>query len=170
MRHKREFEVLTILLVWLVLFLSFILNLPILNSDEFSNSTMKVSANLVEPIAMVNISPDNIFLGEITRGYETEYKNITITNIGTMDVKVSPILDENTDIVFQNLKFASSTCSSWAYISHWNSSMISHSKNYTNKNGGVYNFCIKLDLTDYDNVILNNKNLSANVTFWIMPA
>jgi hypothetical protein len=170
MRHKKEIGVLTIFLVWLVLFLFFLLNLPVLNSDELSNSTIKISANLVEPIAMINISPNNIFLGEVTRGYETDFKNITIMNIGTMDVKLSPILESNSDAIFQNLKFASSSCSSWSNVSHWNSSIISHSKNYTNKGGETYNFCIKLDLTDYNSTISVSKNLSTNLTLWIMPA
>lgn len=170
MGYKKKIGVFTIFLVWLVLFLSFILYLPTLDSDEYYNSTLKVSANLVEPIAMVNISPNNVFLGEITRGYETNYQNITIVNTGTMDVKISPMLDNNADTVFQNLKFASSSCSTWSNISHWNSSIISHSKNYTSRNGEVYNFCMKLDLTDYENIVSVNKNLSTNITFWIMPA
>lgn len=166
--RKRTIIIFIISLVWLVLF--FIINLPFLNSDEFSNSTIHLSVNIAEPIAMVNISPNDIYFGEITKGYETAPKNITVTNIGTIDVKITPVLDNGADELFNNLKFASASCSSWYNASRWNSSIISHSANYSNRNGEVYPLCIKLDLTNYESEIIQNKTLSANLTFWVMPA
>ncbi len=166
-KKTRNFWVI-ISLVWLILFYS-ISFIPTINSDQYQNSTLRVSVSVDEPVAMVEISPNDIYLGEITKGYETEYKNITVTNIGTLDTQISIInngLDE-----FNYIKLSSGGCSSsWTNISKWASQILSHSKNYSLHNGEIYNFCIKLDLSGYNKTISAPMNLSTNLTIWVMPA
>ena len=156
-----------IFLVGLVLF-SF--SIPVINSDVYANSTIKVSVDIIEPAAIVEISPNEIYFGNVTSDYETELKNITVTNVGTMDVRISPALESGADEIFNYIKLASASCSSWSNITKWNSSIISHSKNYSVKNGDSYNFCMKLDLTDYKKEITLNKSVSTNLAIWVIPA
>jgi len=153
-------------LVWLVAFCFIV---PSVVSDQLQNSSLKVSVNLTEPFAMVSISPGEINLGEITRDYESEPRNISVVNIGTMDVKISPVLDDSSDEVFNYIKLSSASCSSWTSLGKWNSSIISHSQNYSSRNGEVYNFCMKLDLTNYTKTI-TPRNPSTNLIIWVMPA
>ena len=152
--------------------LFFVLFFPIFNfydvsADSYTNSTLNVSAYVVEPTSSVDISPSTIYLGEITKGYSTGLQNITLTNSGSLDIKIQPVLDSSANSVFQNVKFGSATCSTWTSIGNWISGKISKPVNY----GGVsnYNFCIKLDLGSYTQEITNNQNLSKKITLWIMP-
>ncbi len=137
-------------------------------ADEYENSTLNVSVYVREPIARIEISPSSINFGEITKGYFTNFTNVTIINTGDIDLKIQPALSEGANSIFQNLKFGSASCTQWSGLG-WNSSTISRAEEYGGR-GSQYNFCIRLDLRNYQQEIPNNMNLSTQLIIWIMPA
>jgi len=141
--------------------------LSYVSADEYNNLSLNVSVSIREPVAEVEINPTAINLGSITRGYATDFRNITIINRGDLDVKVKPVLSSQNNI-FLNLKFATASCSSWSNISSWTSSKIEKPDEYGGETD--YHFCIKLDLEDYDEEIESDMDLTEEVTFWVMPA
>jgi len=164
--------------IFIFSFFIFIISIiPLGNADVPNNSSLAISANISVPIAKVSISPSSINLGEITKGYATKPKNINVTNIGDLDVKVNPVLDGSANNFFNYLEFNTGTCTSgatWHNISYYNknnlTSTLTHASNYSLGGGGQDNFCIRLDLTDYSDEIITNSNLMTNLTFWVMPA
>lgn len=156
--------------IFVLLFLaSTFIIIPFGHADQYQNSTINISVDVSVPIARVSISPNSIDLGQTTKGYATIPKNITITNVGDLDVTVKPLLDNNANEIFQNLKFATASCSLWSNISNWESSTISNSPTYGGT-GSQYNLCIKLDLTNYQSNISSELTPSTNLIFWVMPA
>lgn len=153
--------------IFLFIFAPLFFTIPYVSADNYSNSTLSVSANITEPVASVEISPTNIDFGRITKGYSTNYSNITIKNTGDINVRVRPMFSSG-DYLFNYLKFSTASCSSWSGISTWQSAIISHSPVYGSGNGEEYHFCMKLDLSDYNDSISSHKS-SANITFWVMP-
>ncbi len=146
------------------------------SADTYTNSSLTVSVNISQPTAMIEIFPNNINLGETTAGYETISKNITIKNVGDLDLKLSPILEENADKIFDYLEFATDDdCSTWHNVTYYRSHNLTSSTlnpptTYRGGDGDQYNSCIKLDLTDYPDTITSGLNLSTNLILWVMPA
>lgn len=153
-------------LALLLILLSFF---PLIFADELHNSTLFVSAKLKEPIAKIRISPSFIDFGEITRGYETDVKNITITNIGTMDLRIKPVLSSGSDEIFKNVRFSSASCSSFSSYESFSSAIIDKPKKYEEV-GESYNICLKLDLKSYKEEIPFERNASGSIVFWVIPA
>jgi len=173
MNYKETGIILIISLVWLVLFFSFIFSLPLLNSDEFSNSTIRIHVNIVEPVTRVEILPNDIYLGNVTRGYNTTLANITFSNKGTLDLKVVPILSTNANEIFNYLEFGTATCYTWHNISYYsNLSRTFLSIDKPSEYGGTNSksACMRIDLSDYNKTIPSNMEISTELTFWIMPA
>ncbi|MEM4325876.1 MAG: hypothetical protein QXU40_01080 [Candidatus Pacearchaeota archaeon] len=142
--------------------------LNLVSSDEYYNSTLNLSVFIKEPIALVEISPTSINFGEITKGYVTNFSNVSVINRGDLDIRIKPTLREGAPQIFQNLKFSSASCSNW-YGLGWNSSIISRAEEYGRGNGERYNFCIRLDLRNYQEEILESANLSTELIIWIIP-
>ena len=138
------------------------------NADEYENTTLNISVYVHEPVARINVSPSSIYLGNVTKGYSTNFENITLTNLGDLDIRVQPVLSRDANSIFQNIKFASSSCSSWTPIGNWTSARIQRAEN--NQSPTRYNFCVKIDLTDYQEPISQNENLTTNVILWVMPS
>ena len=137
------------------------------SADDYQDGSLGISVDILEPYALIDISPDSVYLGEVTKGYETGVQNITARNMGTLDARIQPSLRYDANSFFSYLKFASASCTSWSNLTKWTSSII-----YGNgKSGSTYHFCMKLDLGDYsDSIPADMKNLSTTLTFVAMPA
>ncbi|MCL5730266.1 MAG: hypothetical protein M1165_01715 [Candidatus Pacearchaeota archaeon] len=153
--------------------------IPETSADDYYNSTVSVSVNLVEPVARVEISPDVIDLGNITKGYSTNYANLTFNNTGNFDIEIHPVLENNSSGIFNYLEFNAASCSTssssgWYNMSYYsNMSKVLLSIDKPEIYGGQNKdyACLRLNLQKYNNTILPGETglLSANVTFWIMP-
>ncbi|VVB80592.1 Uncharacterised protein [uncultured archaeon] len=151
-----------LLVIFLVLF-----GASLVSADEYRDGSLTVSVDVLEPYALIEISPSSVYLGQVSPGYESAVQNITARNLGTLNARIQPRLSLNASDFFNYLQFASASCSSWSNISKWTSSII-----YGNgKSGDTYHFCMKLDLGDYDQEIGSDVyNLTTDLTFVAMPA
>jgi hypothetical protein len=152
--------------------LTIIFIIPEGNADSYQNSSMTVSVDVLEPIAEVAISPNFIDFGKITKGYETNYTNISFTNRGDLDINIIPVLEHGIDDVFNYTEFATASCSTWHNLSYYGNHNLLTINKPENYNGERTNFaCMKIDLSNYAKEISSDRlDLNAQITFWIMPA
>ena len=161
-----------------LLILSVIVIIPYGNADVYQNSSIIISADIYIPTAKVNVSPSYIDLGQVTKGYATDFKNITVTNIGDLDIKINPVLEASANNFFNYLEFNTASCSPtstvWHNVSYYDTHNLSSTISPPTTIGGIdgeqYNVCIKLDLTNYQEPIIANSNLMTNLTIWVFPA
>jgi hypothetical protein len=143
-------------------------------ADKYENSNLKVTADVKEPFARIEISPDEVYLGETTRGYTTEAVKIEVVNLGTIDISIKPMLKAGANSLFENLVFSSTaTCASNSTcirIGNYSTSIAKSGK--YGSDFKTRSFYLKLDLRDYNfnGNIEQDYNLSTNVIFWVMPA
>lgn len=142
------------------------------NADVYQNSSLTVSADISVPTAKVEISPNSIYLGQVTKGYYTNYTNITFTNKGTLDVDVIPTLENGTDKIFNYLEFNTASCLStstvWHNISYYNpSKLFSLNRIDPDTLEEDKDFaCLRLNLVKYnDSEIISSSSKSAQITF-----
>jgi hypothetical protein len=139
---------------------------------SFGNSAdpvLNVSVNILKPSLIVEISPEEISLGNVMPGYDGNPSNITFTNKGEMDVRLYPRLESGAEDFFNYLKFSKDGCSTWHNFSYYNSTRELLSINKPNilngeRTGGA---CIRLELSDYKKSI-NPGLKSAEITFLVM--
>ena len=170
--NKKEISVLILLFL-----VSTILTLQLVKSYVNDSSIINVSVNLKQPTAEIQITPDTIPLGEITIGYDTNFTNITFTNIGTLPIKIFPLLQNGTNKIFNYLEFNTANCSTtssrWYNITHYNSGtellFIDKPDIYQGQKSD--SACIRLGLDNYnDTEITSDLYLSTNLIIWIFPA
>ncbi len=165
-------------IIFIFLFFSFIISvIPSGNADVYQNSSLTVSADISVPTAKVEIFPNSIYLGQTTKGYYTNYTNITFTNKGTLDVNIIPILENGTDKIFNYLEFNTASCSStstvWHNVSYYNpSKLFSLNRIDPDTFEEDKDFaCLRLNLAKYnDSEIIFPTSKSTQITFWVMPA
>jgi hypothetical protein len=154
----------------LTFILGFLFSCSMVFADDVSNSSILVSVDILEPVLSVEISPNNVDLGTLTKGYESDPINLTATNTGDIDVEIIPILNENAEDFFQYLEFATGSCSTYTNVSKWDSSIIDASDIF----GGIgeeYSFCMHMDLKNYEDEIERDYlNISTDLTFWVVAA
>jgi hypothetical protein len=145
--------------IFILLFLaSTFIFTPFVTSWTDSGESLNVNAQIDSPVLIINVVEDSICLGNLTKGYTTGGKPFNITNSGTIDAIIEPIIP--TDEIFSNyLMIANSSSATYKNASGF--------MGYVGK-GKKEDFWIKLDLTDYTGDITGN--LSTNLTFIVMPA
>ncbi|MEK6826909.1 MAG: hypothetical protein AABX99_00295 [Nanoarchaeota archaeon] len=139
------------------------------------NSTINVSVSLKQPFVRVEITPNEISLGEITLGYDSNFSNITFINKGTLDASVTPVLDIGANTIFNYLEFATASCATYHNMSYYsvNTTLLGvlSKSNIYNNTGEEDSACVRLGLKDYaGDEIASDMNLSTNLIFWAMPA
>lgn len=136
-------------------------------ADDYQDGKLSISVDILEPYALIEISPSSVYLGQVTPGYESSVQNITARNLGTLNARIQPSLKYDSDNFFNYLQFASASCSSWSNITRWTSSIIYGQ----GKSGSTYHFCMKMDLSEYDRSVSQDlMNLTTDLTFIAMPA
>ena len=141
-------------------------------ADRYENSTLAVSVNVVEPFSKIEISPAQIDLGSVTKGYATDAVKINVTNTGTLDLKIQPVLADDANDIFQNLVFSSSaTCASPTTCIKIGNYSFDLDRPSTIGDSTMKSFYLKLDLRDYGKPIPLDQSgeLNTNVIFWVMP-
>jgi len=146
-----------------------VLIIPFAAADLSENSSLVISVNISEPVASVEIFPNSIDLGEITKGYATAYENISITNTGNLDIIIQPILENGSHQIFQSLKFSTGACSTWHNMSYYsNKTLLSIDRPILYEGERQSSSCIKLDLINYKEDVPSFLILSTNLTFYVM--
>lgn len=134
------------------------------------NVTMSVEANIfAEPqqqqILRVSI-PDYVFLGNATKGEETEKVKVYVNNTGTINVTLTPILVDSSNQFFKNIYFTRRLAESYKKIGDFSFALPAHSPA-----GGVEEdyFYMKLDLKNFTGSIPQTLlNQKADVKFMVV--
>ncbi|VVB83412.1 Uncharacterised protein [uncultured archaeon] len=158
-------------------FLLMISIIPFGNADVYQNSSLTLSVDISVPTARVEISPNSIYFGQTTKGYYTNYTNITFTNKGTLDVNIIPILENDSDKIFNYLEFNTASCSltstsGWHNISYYDSAnelFLLNKIDPTTLEEDKDFACLRLNLIKYnDSEIISPSSKSTQITFWVM--
>lgn len=117
------------------------------------------------PPAVLSISvQDYIFLGNVTKGQETEKVKVTLNNTGNVAIVATPQLVNSSDAIFSNLYFARRSTDTYKKIGGW-------SMNISSPDGGGVEsdyFYTKLDLRSYEGEISQDlMGLKANVKIFV---
>ncbi|MEK6910942.1 MAG: hypothetical protein AABW82_04160 [Nanoarchaeota archaeon] len=112
-----------------------------------SNSTINFKVDIFAPPApVVRLSlPDNIYLGNVSKGTETEKVKVEFNNTGTVAIIITPQLNDNSENIFNYTYFARRTTDSYQRIGLWSMNV---SAPGTSGIEGDY-FYAKLDLRNY---------------------
>ena len=161
----------------LVLLVSFILffNVGVVYAEVYKNASLNVSASIPSKMdwAEIELNTTEIDFGEINMsGYANDKRKsqyYEIRNKGNIDIRVTPVLSDESDKIFSHLRFArilSDPLSEWRQIGNYSLRM--------NKTNGDWSdwkrYAIRLDLNNYNEDIpfdiINHKN---RVIFWATP-
>jgi len=158
-----------IIRVYLLLSLALLLSLMFLGAEQ--NSTVCVFANIISDTyceQQVGIQvPPNLYLGNVTRGSDGDSLKVYINNTGTVNLIITPLLQDSQEKIFSHLYFQRRTTESWRRIGNWTFNL-----SRASACGEVYDdyFYMKLDLRNYPDAINNHLfNYKTNLTFWAMP-
>ncbi len=104
---------------------------------------LTLEANLIGPIVMIE-APDNVFLGNVSKGENSDWTNITITNKGNVKVFISAEIISMQHNIFEYLEFDTTT-ESIRNITSFNTTIAKPPQ------GGIINKIIdlRLNLEDY---------------------
>ncbi|MDO8563748.1 MAG: hypothetical protein Q7R87_01950 [Nanoarchaeota archaeon] len=112
-----------------------------------SNSTINFKVDIFAPPApVVRLSlPDNIYLGNVSKGTETEKVKVEFNNTGTVAIIITPQLNDNSENIFNYTYFARRTTDSYQRVGSW--SMNVSAPGISGIEGDY--FYAKLDLRNY---------------------
>lgn len=143
------------------------LSLFLINSFVFAqeaNATMKVRANILESNIGISV-PNLIVMGDMSPGYLSERRDIDIVNTGTVDLMITPELDENyEDDIFTHLSFKNILDDPLTRIGDYSLEILKPNIVGETRSENVYMY---LDLTDFSGEL--NQTLTdheTNVIFW----
>jgi len=133
-------------------------------SAQDSNDTMVVRADIVKSSIGISV-PESVFFGDITSGYISERQSVDINNIGTVDIRVVPELEEGYDgEYFDYLGFRKILDDPLEMIGYFEIEVEKPASVGGVRNQNVYMY---LDLTDYPGEIETNvDHHEAEVIFW----
>ncbi|MDD2444638.1 MAG: hypothetical protein PHX15_02740 [Candidatus Nanoarchaeia archaeon] len=133
-------------------------------SSQEANATMKVRANILESNIGISV-PNLIIMGDMSPGYLSERQDLNITNTGTVDLMITPELDENyEEDIFTHLSFKNILDDPLTKIGDYSLELLKPNTVGNTRSERVYMY---LDLTDYSGEL--NQTLTdheANVVFW----
>tara|TARA_Y100000034_G_C6865103_1_gene394194 strand:+ start:745 stop:1227 length:483 start_codon:yes stop_codon:yes gene_type:complete len=155
-------RVVVLLSVSLVMFFSFVF---LASADD----VMTVEANIFAYVASVEV-PESVFLGNLTKGYETELNSsnkIYINNTGTMGITVTPELVNSSEIIFSYLYFNRILSGDFERIGNYSLDIDQPSEPGGKEVGSFY---MKLDLRNFNESIEEDMlGHNAEVNFIAMP-
>jgi hypothetical protein len=144
------------IVICILLILPIVFIIPLENAESYIlNDSLNVGVTIDAPVLMINIIEDSIYLGNITKGAVTVSKPFNITNAGTIDALIQPIIPSNE--IFSNLFIANSSSATYQKATDFIGRVAK---------GNKEDFWMRLDLKNYTGTITGN--LSTNVTFLVM--
>jgi hypothetical protein len=153
------------------LLLSVLLIFSVISVFAEQNVTTCVSADVLsdtycEEVIGIQVSP-NLSLGNVTRGSDGNSLKVYINNTGTVNLTITPILQDSNEKIFSYLYFQRRTTESWRKLGNWSLNL-----SRATPCGAINDdyFYMKLDLRNYPTAINNHLfNYKTNLTFWAMP-
>jgi len=148
--------------VYLSLALCFCFLLTFASAGE-SNETMKVKVDVMKSTIGISV-PSLVEYGNIAAGYLSDRKDIDIANIGNVDVRVTPELENYSANIFTHLVFKEVLDDPFTQIGDYYLDIERPAVVGETRIEGIYMY---LDLTAYEEEISQDmENHEANVTFW----
>ncbi|MDO8459903.1 MAG: hypothetical protein Q7S74_02235 [Nanoarchaeota archaeon] len=127
---------------------------------------MSVEADIIVPPQVVSIQvPDQVYLGNITIGSQTETYRVQVkmNNTGNTNITITPRLVNPNNLIFQNLFFFRILEDTPVKIGDWSLPITKPASIGGVKEGSFY---MKLDLADYPGTITSSMlNYKTDVEF-----
>ena len=137
--------------------------LMVFASAGTSNETMVVKVDVIKSTIGISV-PSLIEYGNIAAGYLSDRRDIDIINLGNVDVRVTPELDNYSEDIFTHLVFKETLDDPFTQIGDYYLDIEKPSVVGETRTEGIYMY---LDLTNYEEEISQDmENHEANVTFW----
>ncbi len=151
--------------VFLLVMLSFAL-FGLVEASQASDS-MVVTANVVGDVIGIEVTP-SVNFGEVSKGDVSDRQDVNITNVGTVNVEVTPELSEDyTGDIFDYISFQRVLSDPKKIIGNFSVSIDKPSSSASGRTQKVYMY---LDLSEYPNDIEGDLEDQAEVIFWATSA
>ena len=136
----------------------------VLAIEGSASESTKVRVDVVESSIGISV-PDLIVFEDISSGYITERQDLDINNIGTVDISVTPMLENDTTDVFTNLAFRNVLADDLLKIGDFSVDILKATTVGSVRTERIYMY---LDLTEVSNIIIGD-DIEADVVFWAVP-
>jgi len=146
----------------LVCLLGIIPNIKADDKWKDSGEKLGVKVTIEEQELKIKIVEEYVDLGEITKRYITNSSFFNITNKGTVDALIQPVVDSS-DEIFSNLMISSKKTSGYNLTKNFIGKV---PKSSTYKEENTESFWIKLNLTEYEGNVTGD--LSTDIIFYVM--
>jgi len=132
-----------------------------------TGENMTVKANILQSRISLSV-PNEVTFQDIAAGYLSERQDLDIENTGTVDIEVTPQLENSSDKIFSNLAFQKVLSDPMTKI-NWFSFDVA--KPLTVGGTNPANIYMYLDLQNYKQDINSDMlNHEGKVIFWAVPA
>jgi len=133
-----------------------------------SSATMLVSADIVGDVIGIEVT-EAVDFGELSRGSISDRRDINVTNMGTVNIVVTPELNEEySGGIFDYLSFQRVLADPKKKIGNFSISIDKPSSTSGSRTQKLYMY---LDLTEYPGAIEGTlEDHQAEVIFWATPA
>jgi len=154
-------KIVTLLVVGAML----VMVLGIVSANGDSNDTMTVKVNVLKSEISISV-PSQVIFEDIAKGYLSERQDIDIDNTGTVDITVTPEVND-TEGIFDYLVFQEVLSDPMINIRYFSLDIDKPSTIGGTKTEGIY---LYLDLTEYDGEIdMDMVDHESTVVFWAVP-
>lgn len=155
----------------LFIIVSIILSSFLVSSGQNETTTVEINLLSNQPAQIISIEvPDYIFLGNVTKGEETDKYQIYLNNSGNVDIRITPQLEEPYDEIFTNLFFQNRQSGNNSAIYKIGEYSFEILKPSTEGGKKSEYFWMWLDLTDFQqNIEQDRMGLTQDVIFTAMP-
>ncbi len=151
------------------LYLLMVLGIALLGAvSADSSDTMIVSADIFGDVIGIQVT-ESVDFGELSRGSISDRRDINVTNIGTVNILVTPELsDDYSGGIFDYLSFQRVLADPKKKIGNFSISIDKPSSTSGSRTQKLYMY---LDLTEYPGAIEGTlEDHQAEVIFWATPA
>ena len=145
---------------------AFLFSVILLGSLVFAGTNagdMNVNIDLYKSGIRMSV-PNEIDLGNVTKGYATTPVAFNISNTGTVNIEVTPELDVSHDEIFTNLMIGKTKTGAKSAIGNFSVNITKPTKLGEEKKQIIY---INLDLEEYTGEISQDEmDVKQKVIFW----
>lgn len=139
-----------------------VLSIGLISASEDDDS-MEVTVNVIETSVGISV-PEKVYFQDITKGYISERHDLKISNTGTTDIVVTPLMEENyTGKIFDNIVFQKVLSDDYTKIKYFDFDV---ERPTTVGGTNTDNIYMYLDLVDFEDDTTNEPDHTGNVIFW----
>ena len=136
----------------------------VLAIEGSNRESTKVRIDVIESNIGISV-PDLIIFEDTALGYITERQDIDINNVGTVDISVTPMLENDTSDVFTNLRFRNTLTEDLSKVGEFSVKILKAATVGSVRTERIYMY---LDLTEVPAITIGN-DIEADLVFWAAP-